>query len=100
SHHPPLQLSPTRRSSDLAGHCSRVQAALTDMGIQITALEPPADIAFGRELTSCFQNSRGFSRAWYVERLPGTDLDPGWLFRLLRSEEHTSELQSPDHLVC
>ena len=66
-----------------AGHCSRVQAALTDMGIQITALEPPADIAFGRELTSCFQNSRGFSRAWYVERLPGTDLDPGWLFRLL-----------------
>jgi len=53
------------------------------MGIQITALEPPADIAFGRELTSCFQNSRGFSRAWYVERLPGTDLDPGWLFRLL-----------------
>src|SRR5258708_26911150 len=22
------------------------------------------------------------------------------LYRLLRSEEHTSELQSPDHLVC
>src|SRR5258708_11964221 len=23
-----------------------------------------------------------------------------WLYDLLRSEEHTSELQSPDHLVC
>jgi KaiC/GvpD/RAD55 family RecA-like ATPase len=66
-----------------AGHSSRVQAALSDMGIQFTAAEPPADIVFGRELASRFQHSRGFSRAWYVERLPGTDLDPGWLFRLL-----------------
>src|SRR5574344_2698139 len=24
--------------------------------------------------------------------------DPGWI--VIRSEEHTSELQSPDHLVC
>src|SRR5258708_24997779 len=23
-----------------------------------------------------------------------------WRYRYLRSEEHTSELQSPDHLVC
>src|SRR5258708_17707713 len=27
-------------------------------------------------------------------------LSSGWLSLLLRSEEHTSELQSPDHLVC
>src|SRR5690348_18201386 len=25
---------------------------------------------------------------------------PGWLHRVRRSEEHTSELQSPVHLVC
>src|SRR5947208_5161210 len=39
-------------------------------------------------------------------RSPGLVVDPGrahsWLLRTLswRSEEHTSELQSPDHLVC
>src|SRR6185436_20864289 len=26
--------------------------------------------------------------------------DPEWVCRRRRSEEHTSELQSPDHLVC
>ena len=25
----------------------------------------------------------GLSRTWYVHCLPGTDLEPGWLFRLL-----------------
>src|SRR5258708_34356142 len=27
-------------------------------------------------------------------------LEPSWVVFLQRSEEHTSELQSPDHLVC
>jgi len=27
--------------------------------------------------------ARGFSRTWYIERLPGTELEPGWLHRLL-----------------
>src|SRR5258708_11042302 len=30
----------------------------------------------------------------FVKRIPTWDVPPG------RSEEHTSELQSPDHLVC
>src|SRR5207244_10088977 len=37
-----------------------------------------------------FEPSRGFSREETLRLLPA----------LNRSEEHTSELQSPDHLVC
>src|SRR5258708_31290569 len=34
-------------------------------------------------------------------RCPGEGNHRGWRLRAdLRSEEHTSELQSPDHLVC
>src|SRR3989442_13883236 len=61
----------------------RVQAAIADMGMQSEVADAPTETAFGRELASRFQHARGFSRAWYVERLPGTELDPGWLFRLL-----------------
>jgi len=65
------------------GHSQRLQAALSEMGIRFDASEPAPETVFGRELTSRLQHARGFSRAWYVERLPGTDLDPAWLFRLL-----------------
>src|SRR5947208_12287464 len=35
-----------------------------------------------------------------VAAFPSIDPVASWWKRLLRSEEHTSELQSPDHLVC
>jgi len=66
-----------------AARMPRVQAAIADMGIQSEIADAPMETAFGRELASRFQHARGFSRAWYIERLPGTELDPGWLFRLL-----------------
>jgi len=66
-----------------AARMPRVQAAIADMGIQSEIADAPTETAFGRELASRFQHARGFSRTWYVERLPGTELDPGWLFRLL-----------------
>src|SRR5258708_27145718 len=37
---------------------------------------------------------QGFNR---VERVSGSNSD---ILAIFRSEEHTSELQSPDHLVC
>src|SRR5258708_27233131 len=37
-----------------------------------------------------------FAKRW----LPGTQKGLSPATSLLRSEEHTSELQSPDHLVC
>src|SRR5258708_29028013 len=42
----------------------------------------------------------GYSKR--LSQMPWGARDPQgiWLRRLERSEEHTSELQSPDHLVC
>ena len=60
----------------------RVQTALSEMGIQF-ATSSPQDPVFGRETATRFLHVRGFSRTWWIERLPGTELDPGWLFRLL-----------------
>src|SRR5207244_10939697 len=71
-HHPALHSFPTRRSSDL-------QAAAVD-GIvgQSLVLEVAARLVVGD-----------------AERAAGQTVDA-----VGRSEEHTSELQSPDHLVC
>jgi hypothetical protein len=61
---------------------ARLRSTLEKMGIAHRPSEPD-DPAFGRETAKRFHHVGGFSRTWYVERLPGTDLDPGWLFRLL-----------------
>src|SRR5438552_13163921 len=71
-HTPALHSFPTRRSSDLSGAPSLVTWA-------VTAPRPP--------------DSR-----WRVAPRWKVTPRPSSTFR--RSEEHTSELQSPDHLVC
>ena len=61
---------------------ARVTAVLSELGIgchESSAGEP----IFGREEIDCFRDVRGFTRTWYVQRLPGTEIDAGWLFRLL-----------------
>jgi uncharacterized protein DUF87 len=68
---------------------ARVQAALSEMGIGCAA-SAPQDLAFGREAATRFCHLRGFSRTWCVERLPGTELEPGWLFRLLPHGLHVT----------
>jgi hypothetical protein len=65
------------------GHAARLRRALTDMGIASNVVPAADSFAFGRELADRFQHVRGFSRSWYVERLPGTEIEPGWLFDLL-----------------
>src|SRR5207244_11066192 len=89
---------PTRRSSDLSIDASEanrlceglVQSLLTrldapddSMVLLLTQLDPSTTRPLARELALqvCSENN----------------LDPNGLDR---SEEHTSELQSPDHLVC
>jgi len=64
-------------------HAARLKAALGEMGVGCREAPGATSFAFGRELASRFQHVRGFSRTWYVERLPGTDIEPGWLFNLL-----------------
>jgi len=63
---------------------ARVQSALTEMGITFST-SLPQDPAFGRETATRFLHVRGFSRSWCVARLPGTELEAGWLFRLVPS---------------
>jgi KaiC/GvpD/RAD55 family RecA-like ATPase len=64
-------------------HASRLQAALTEMGIAHAPRATAMASAFGRELSTRFLHVKGSSRTWYLDRLPGTDLEAGWLFRLL-----------------
>jgi hypothetical protein len=64
-------------------HAARLEAGLQEMGIALGVAEPPELPLFGQEVARAFCHRRGFSRTWYVHRLPGTELEPGWLFRLL-----------------
>src|SRR5258708_26191822 len=63
-------------------------------------------VAYTGAVTSLFPSSSTVSFAWaatVAETLLGILLIAGFKIRMasvLRSEEHTSELQSPDHLVC
>jgi hypothetical protein len=61
----------------------RLEAALQEMGITFNTAPLPKQPEHGKELVTRYQHSSGFTRSWCVHRLPGTDLEPGWLFRLL-----------------
>ncbi len=61
----------------------RLEPALTEIGVEFAVTASPTQLCFGQELTNRYQDAGGHSRTWYVQRLPGSDLEPGWLFRLL-----------------
>ena len=61
----------------------RIATALHDIGIACSTGAPPAHEVYGRDLPNAFEHAGGWSRSWYVERFPGTELEPGWLYRLL-----------------
>ena len=62
---------------------SRLRGALGEMGIGFRVRPAPQNPVFGRELQDRLLYARGFSRTWCVDRLPGTNLEPGWLYSLL-----------------
>src|SRR5690606_41900967 len=89
---PALHSFPTRRSSDLV-----VGAAGIDQRGDVRVVEAGEDLGLAAE---------AFAAAG-AERGQGEDLDRGLLpghalfaVRAMRSEEHTSELQSRENLVC
>src|SRR5205807_6384189 len=94
---PALHSFPTRRSSDLRFPDPQSLAVLCRSthhaaGIRIHKVRAPHATAFGDDGTG----ARMF--AMYVpNRNPDRIQDP---IRPIRSEEHTSELQSPCNLVC
>lgn len=65
-------------------HSVRLSAVLGEMGIECVISRTREEI-FGLQGAGRFQDRRGFSRTWYADRLPGTEIEPGWLFRLMPS---------------
>src|SRR5947208_11597550 len=92
---PKSTLFPTRRSSDLHPMVG-VLAAVWNTGERLM-LEHIA-LAFGLSFVIGFERElRGTPAGDRTYALVGTGAAA---ITTVRSEEHTSELQSPDHLVC
>jgi len=70
-----------------ARHVQRLQAALHEMGVS-SARSDSASALYGQEQSDRLQHQHGWSRSWYVDRLPGTELEPGWLSRLIPPALH------------
>src|SRR5207245_11641881 len=83
SHPPPL---PTRRSSDLRSKTDLVRKIAADRAAARCRIVRLADTG-EQEKTSVVEG-------------PGCEKDERRRLEDLRSEEHTSELQSREHLVC
>jgi hypothetical protein len=64
-------------------HQPRLEAALREMGVSFSTPSASRRPVFGEEHAHHVSITEGWSRSWYVERMPGTELEAGWLFRLL-----------------
>ncbi|HLZ21129.1 MAG TPA: hypothetical protein VKQ30_03270, partial [Ktedonobacterales bacterium] len=76
----------SRRSALLAidvNHAPRLESALHEAGVEFTRESARDGAVFGKELANELLTHDGCTRTWSVERLPGLELEPGWLFRLL-----------------
>ena len=69
-----------------SAHARRLEPYLNELGVQFELKAPTNQTYFGQELANRHLHPGGFSRTWYVERLPGTELEAGWIFRLLPQE--------------
>src|SRR5207244_11161987 len=96
--HAPCPASfPTRRSSDLAGdrpHAAHIGSSLAELLISRGRLDEAERLLIDSRRVLRASTFRAF--ALFAE----IQLGRCALERGNRSEEHTSELQSPDHLVC
>jgi hypothetical protein len=64
-------------------HAARLEPALTELGVRFDISSSDLEPCFGKELADRYLHSGGHSRTWYVDRLPGSELEAGWLYRLL-----------------
>ncbi len=65
------------------GHAARLESALREMGVAFSTTKAPRGTVFGEERPHHLAIPEGWSRTWYVHRMPGTELEAGWLFRLI-----------------
>ncbi len=62
---------------------ARLELALREIGVSFQTSSPDSVLGPGRELVGRYLHAGGHSRTWTIDRLPGTELEAGWLFRLL-----------------
>src|SRR5690606_40290626 len=84
---------PTRRSSDLSGRSSETSASIA----RVVTAEPCVSLKVIRPVFRAPRRRSAPIEASAKTRLP---LDDGRRAASRRSEEHTSELQSRENLVC
>src|SRR5438552_2601563 len=69
------------------GSQAGVLESLAQIGLTVSVPEPPDEShSFGQDGPRCLRNRFGWPRTWDFERLPGGELEPGWLLRLVPSE--------------
>src|SRR5207244_9275523 len=98
--HHDLHAFPTRRSSDLTDAKDDLAVSRTKWNIfgrRDRAIARATTAIAGAELAIKQQTER--AQAAMRDRLMHAKMDESLQEYALRSEEHTSELQSPDHLV-
>lgn len=61
----------------------RLESALREIGVSFEVAPPDPALGPGKELANRHLHAGGHSRTWSIDRLPGTELDAGWIFRLL-----------------
>ena len=72
------------------GQASRLEVALGEMAIALTASRADKEPIFGTEQAAHFLHAGGWSRTWQLDRLPGGELEAGWLHRLIPRGLHVS----------
>jgi Helicase HerA, central domain len=82
------QPSSQRRDVVLASAPERAQQLhenLVEIGIPNVKPVNPEDAraVYGSEQPTAFRDSHGWHRTWYLDRYPGTELEPGWLLNLV-----------------
>src|SRR5690606_41371413 len=95
-----LHSFPTRRSSDLSNIPDSFQAFYT---LQITDGSKTVKALWNssyRQIYMCNAILEGISKSTMLEEETKNQLRGEALFSRARSEEHTSELQSRENLVC
>src|SRR5207244_8547269 len=96
-YHLALLAFPTRRSSDLQAAASSSGSALPSDALR-RGFGAPSPAAFARVRRGAGGSSDAAGLAFAFARVR-TGFDASGFARA-RSEEHTSELQSPDYIVC
>src|SRR5207244_13441992 len=89
-----LQPLPTRRSSDLPNADAWCMRWLERFSIANSAKRRIRELSKGTAQRVALAHAMVVEPRLLILDEPLSGLDP------IRSEEHTSELQSPDHLVC